>query len=197
MKLQRKQARDLKIFSNLLEHMNKLDGNNQLNLRASRFRLSRNIEQKTFHEALPSELASVAAEMRKITDISEHAMQETLRIQALHLGAIEEAFNRLKEKQDYVEQLHQAIISQNSDSHPTSPIDTNQRDRLSQLLPAERENLKELKESVVNQLKDLEPKRSLFAANSIGRCCVDAQKLASESRLMWESLLNRLNNTRE
>ncbi|KDO16044.1 hypothetical protein SPRG_18419, partial [Saprolegnia parasitica CBS 223.65] len=49
-----------------------------------------------------------------------------------------------------------------------------------------------LKASVVGQLKDLEPTRSIYVARSLAKCCEDLRTLSTESRVAWETLRTRL-----
>ncbi|OQS02591.1 hypothetical protein THRCLA_05053 [Thraustotheca clavata] len=175
LRCQRKQARDMISFGQLMGQMSKLD--------SGIVKRSQSLYQ--FQQHIESEMSTAGHELKSISDISEHAVQETLRMQVLQLGSIEEAFGRVKEKQDIVDTLTQTLEAY--------PNDADVRDQIHSKLPDAEANLDALKNSVVGQLKDLEPNRSLFLTKNLAKCCEDLLQLSIESRTAWETLRSRLN----
>ncbi|OQR90447.1 hypothetical protein ACHHYP_05508 [Achlya hypogyna] len=174
LRCQRKQAADLVEFGALMGRMAKLD--------EGIVKRSQSLYQ--FQARIEGELRGFGAELKGVADISEHAVQETLRMQVLQLGAIEEAFGRVKAKQDTVDQLEQVLA--------THGHDVNVRDQVLAKLPGAKTGLEGLRSSVVGQLKELEPTRSTFVARSLAKCCEDLLTLSVESRVAWETLRQRL-----
>ncbi|EQC40776.1 hypothetical protein SDRG_01847 [Saprolegnia diclina VS20] len=169
---QRKQATELSELGHLLGRMVKLDDGI----------VKRSQSLYTFQARVEGELRGMGADFGGVADMSEHAVQETLRMQVLQLGAIEEAFGRVKVKQEAVEGLESALHGP----------DVSLRDDALSKLPTAKTTLDALKASVVGQLKELEPTRSIFVARSLAKCCEDLRTLSTESRVAWETLRARL-----
>ncbi|CAK4490718.1 unnamed protein product [Aphanomyces euteiches] len=140
--------------------------------------------------SLEDRVSSMAGEMRTfgvaskgMPDIAEHAVLETLRMQMLQLGAIEDGFDRIHAKEEDLEQLDQAV-AQEADNHV--------KDHLLNQAAQKKNELEEMKNGITGQLKELEPQRSLFVAKNLTKCCEDLYQLSVETRESWEALRDGL-----
>jgi hypothetical protein len=160
------------------------------------------------------EMSRLSEEYKSITDLTEHALQETWRMQTLHLGAIEEAFRRVRAKADVVETLQaQAVAMHHDDNHyqyrhvdddrdegkrhgrlgrPRAQHDGHPHTIEIESLPREKEALAALTHSVSTQLEELEPARSLSVARSVLRSVEALVQFAAESRHVWQSAHEQL-----
>ncbi|RHY57329.1 hypothetical protein DYB30_002172 [Aphanomyces astaci] len=164
LKLERKQGRDWSILGQGIDHMAQLDGR---------------------QSGMAAEMMRFGAALRGMPDVAEHAVQETLRMHVLHLGAIEAAFVRVAAKEALVAQLQEdAAVGPELDASAKQALGDRLRDELTQL-EAQRA-------SVASQLKQLEPHRSQFVAKSVAQSCADLYELSTEARQAWQALRDRL-----
>ncbi|ETW08974.1 hypothetical protein H310_01452 [Aphanomyces invadans] len=162
LKLERKQARDWIFMGQGMDQVAQLDNRKP----------TMSAEMMTFGMAL-----------RGVPDVTEHAIQETLRMHVLHLGAIEQGFVRVTAKEALVEELQQAVDQE---------VEASAKELISDQVRDEKARLERQRTSIADQLKQLEPQRSFFVAKSFVKSCEDMLQLATESRQAWEALRDRL-----
>ncbi|CAK4601000.1 unnamed protein product [Aphanomyces euteiches] len=132
---------------------------------------------------MAGEMRTFGVASKGMPDIAEHAVLETLRMQMLQLGAIEDGFDRIHAKEEDLEQLDQAV-AQEADNHV--------KDHLLNQAAQKKNELEEMKNGITGQLKELEPQRSLFVAKNLTKCCEDLYQLSVETRESWEALRDGL-----
>ncbi|ETV88858.1 hypothetical protein, variant [Aphanomyces astaci] len=164
LKLERKQGRDWSILGQGIDHMAQLDGR---------------------QSGMAAEMMRFGAALRGMPDVAEHAVQETLRMHVLHLGAIEAAFVRVAAKEALVAQLQE-------DAAVGPELDASAKQTLGDRLRDESTRLEAQRASVASQLKQLEPHRSQFVAKSVAQSCADLYELSTEARQAWQALRDRL-----
>ncbi|RHY97593.1 hypothetical protein DYB35_009953 [Aphanomyces astaci] len=164
LKLERKQGRDWSILGQGIDHMAQLDGR---------------------QSGMAAEMMRFGAALRGMPDVAEHAVQETLRMHVLHLGAIEAAFVRVAAKEALVAQLQE-------DAAVGPELDASAKQTLGNRLRDESTQLEAQRASVASQLKQLEPHRSQFVAKSVAQSCADLYELSTEARQAWQALRDRL-----
>ncbi|DAZ97785.1 TPA: hypothetical protein N0F65_009531 [Lagenidium giganteum] len=192
---QRKQAQHL---HRLCEYLHKLETLDEQDLRKRHHRLSASTRQRvadeeakscfempTFHARASEAFSAMSSTTRNDADCMEYALLEVMRMQTLKLGSIEDAFKRLRKRE-------QALEKASSGSGPSSPPQngfggSDGASPSASLLLAKKDELQHKREDLMTQVNQVDPARSRFVLETIQKNVVEMHKLATERRRLYEN----------
>jgi hypothetical protein len=155
--------------------------------------LSLRFESRPFDERASEAFSSISLLTKNNADCMEYALLEVVRMQMLELGGIEDAFARVRVRE---EALHAANGGSNGTSaaSPTSPAssDSGNGSVTSLGVATKREELAQHRRELEEKVETLEPARTQFVFDTLHNNTLEMLKLAKTRRKLFEASRKQL-----
>ncbi|GMF38250.1 unnamed protein product [Phytophthora fragariaefolia] len=192
----RQQSHHLHRMCELLHDMNNLDQDHarrrRERLAASQVVRSRDgedddMETRAFDERASDVFSAISLNTKNDADCMEYALLEVVRMQTLELGGIEDAFARVRRREE-------ALQAQQASSAPaSSPImTTNDSGATISALALKREELATHRRDLNDKVARLDPGRSQFVLDVLRKNTSEMHKLAKTKRKLYQASQQQL-----
>ncbi|CAI5703625.1 hypothetical protein KXD40_008832 [Peronospora effusa] len=195
----RQESYHLHRMCELLHDMNKLD---QGHARRRRHRLAASedvrsrlddedddMETRAFGERASDVFSAISLNAKNDADCMEYALLEVVRMQTLELGGIEDAFARVRRREEALETQQTSIAS--TISPAIGNISNNSGASLS-ALSLKREELVTHRRELNEKVAGLDPGRSQFVLDVLGKNTSEMHKLAKTKRKLFQASQQQL-----
>ncbi|RLN66672.1 hypothetical protein BBJ29_008105 [Phytophthora kernoviae] len=195
----RQQSHHLHRMCELLHDMNKLD---QSHARRRRQRLAASedirsrqaqlenedddMETRAFDERASDVFSAISLNTKNDADCMEYALLEVVRMQTLELGAIEDAFSRVRRREEML-QDQQASGSPSKASTPTSDSGAS-----ISALALKQQELATHRRELGDKVASLDPARSCFVLDALRKNTTEMHKLAKTKRKLFQASQQQL-----
>ncbi|CAH0475195.1 unnamed protein product [Peronospora belbahrii] len=195
----RQQSYHLHRMCELLHDMNKLDQDHaqrrRQRLAASDDLRSRldddddDMETRAFGERASDVFSAISLNTKNDADCMEYALLEVVRMQTLELGGIEDAFARVRCREEALQT--QQTLTASSMSPPVASIPSNRGASLS-ALSLKNEELATHRRELNEKVASLDPGRSQFVLDVLGKNTSEMYKLAKTKRKLFQASQQQL-----
>lgn len=189
---ERKHAQHLHRLCELMHEMDTLDTSfakrrrEQLQLTQQTPAVRQRLEESSYFERRPFDaraseaLSSIASKTKNDADCMEYALLEVVRMQTLQLGAIEDAFSRLRRREFTLQQAATGTAG----SPPSSSS-----------LAAKSDELKQNRAALTAKVETIDPPRTLFVLETLQKNAKEMHKLAKAKRKLFEETHHQLSRS--
>ncbi|GAB9474826.1 Sorting nexin [Globisporangium polare] len=211
-RVERHQSQHLHRLCELMDRMNTLDQSyarrrhellaTSVDRRNDAMRMRREEEEvpcfeKPLFDARASEaFSSISLKTKNDADCMEYALLEIVRMQTLELGAIEDAFGRVRQREEMLQKLSPATGSASSTSSQNGfgspPSSGFSSPGTSQVYSFKHEELQQHRRDLVEKVDTLDPTRSQFVFETLQRNTQEMQTLAQAKRKLLETTYQQL-----
>jgi hypothetical protein len=211
-RVERHQSQHLHRLCELMDHMNTLDQSyarrrhellaTSVDRRNDAMRMKQEEEEvpcfeKPSFDARASEVfSSISLKTKNDADCMEYALLEVIRMQTLELGAIEDAFGRVRQREEVLQKISPATGSSSSTSSQNgfgSPLSSGfSSSGTSQAYSFKHEELQQHRRDLVEKVDTLDPARSQFVFETLQRNTQEMHKLAQAKRQLLETTYQQL-----
>ncbi|CAI5719647.1 unnamed protein product [Hyaloperonospora brassicae] len=195
----RQQSHHLHRMCELLHDMNQLD---QGHARRRRERLAASkdartfqddedddMETRVFDERASDVFSAISLNTKNDADCMEYALLEIMRMQTLELGGIEDAFARVRRREEAVQM--QQLSTAPSSSPTTATLSSDSGASLSALV-LKREELATHRRELNEKVAGLDPSRSLLVLDVLRKNAGEMHKLAKTKRKLFQASQQQL-----
>ncbi|KAI9920161.1 hypothetical protein PsorP6_015796 [Peronosclerospora sorghi] len=196
----RQQSHHFHRLCELLHDMNKLD---QDHARRRRERLAASqdvrarleeedddMETRAFDERASEVFSAISLNTKNEADCMEYALLEVVRMQMLELGAIEDAFARVRCREEALQA--QQPLSTASSSRPTMGQSGTEHGTSLSALSLKRDELATHRRELNRKVASLDPGRSHFVLDVLGKNTSEMHKLAKTKRKLFQASQQQL-----
>ncbi|KAG7388684.1 hypothetical protein PHYBOEH_007765 [Phytophthora boehmeriae] len=195
----RKQSHHLHRMCELLHDMNKLDQSHAQrrrqrlaaseDVRARQSQLENeddDVETRAFDERASDVFSAISLNTKNDADCMEYALLEVVRMQILELGAIEDAFSRVRRR----EEILQDQLASGSPSKVNTP--TSDSGASISALTLKQQELVTHRRELGDKVASLDPARSYFVLGALRKNTTEMHKLAKTKRKLFQASQQQL-----
>lgn len=145
-------------------------------------------EKPSFDAWASEAFSAISLKTKNDADCAEYALLEIVRMQTLELGAIEDAFSRVRQREDALQKLSPATGSASSQNGYGSPPPPSSAPGTS----FKYEELQQQRRDLGDKVDALDPARSRFVFETLQRNAGEMHKLAQAKRQLLETTFQQL-----
>uniref|UniRef100_K3WTC4 PX domain-containing protein n=1 Tax=Globisporangium ultimum (strain ATCC 200006 / CBS 805.95 / DAOM BR144) TaxID=431595 RepID=K3WTC4_GLOUD len=154
-------------------------------------------ERPSFDARASEAFSALSLKTKNDADCMEYALLEIVRMQTLELGAIEDAFSRIRQREQVLQKLSPATASSSSSMTSQngygSPLSSGYSSpATSQLWNSKQEELQQHRRELGDMIESLDPARSQFVFDTLQKNSGEMHKLALAKRTLLESTYQQL-----
>ncbi|TMW55284.1 hypothetical protein Poli38472_013175 [Pythium oligandrum] len=150
------------------------------------------LESRTFQARASEVFSALSLSTKNDAECMEFALLEVSRMQTSHLGAIEDAFTRLRSKEDA---LQRAATSSNGASGTASSSSSYASDDFgltSPVLALKQDELQQRRHEIQQLVQRVDPNRAAFVLDTLQKNVVEMHKLAQTRRKLFQDSQKQL-----
>lgn len=145
-------------------------------------------ETRTFDARAADSFSAFSLLVKSTADCNEYALLEIVRMQLLHLGAIEQSYSRLRQLEVSIHDKMNAAAKNSVEGKHTSGMASPEMDWNLQV-----KKLNQCRQELGEKVHNLDPTRSIFVLETLQENVMEMQILSKERRLMYEETLRQIN----
>lgn len=155
-------------------------------------------EKPSFDARASEAFSSLSLKTKNDADCMEYALLEIVRMQTLELGAIEDAFSRIRQREEVLQRLSPATASSSSSmTSPSggyeSPFSSGYSSpATSQQLTSKQDELQQHRRDLMAKVEAVDPTRSQFVFDTLQKNTHEMHNLAQAKRKLLETTYQQL-----
>lgn len=148
--------------------------------------------ERPFQEKASEVFSALSLATSNDAECMEYALLEISRMQTLHLGAIEDAFARLRKKEDALAQASSGSLSSATMESSSAAYGSSLSSSVSSMVLAKREELQARRQELMDKVHGVDPARAKLVLETLQQNVKEMHTLAVARRKLHESSYQQL-----